>query len=264
MEEWIEDRVQTGRTFLFRGQPEHCSLRPRLLRMLLDSNSRDYARVNELEMELRRDFVRQAPLHLNEGPIRALEEGVADVLWCWATMQHYGAPTRLLDWTGSPYVALYFAVADQSKPNGELWCYAQDTLEQLHRTALEEKKLDVWPVKLSSAAYSERRAIDGTPILHHFILGTWTTRMAAQQGVFTVCTDIFQEHSELLEQLLQDGGVYQRAVIPQECKLTFLKRLHLMNITGASLFPGIDGVGRFVDEKARLGLVRQHENEGAP
>lgn len=86
-----------------------------------------------------------------------------------------------------------------------------------------------------------------------------TARMAAQQGVFTVCTDVYRDHAQLLQELLgpdSAGMAYRRAVIPKRLKIEFLEQLRLMNITGASLFPGIDGVGRRTAEAANIHLLR--------
>jgi FRG domain len=261
MRKWIDEKTRQRATFLFRGQPnEKYSLEPRLTRLLNkgDLSSDDYGIAHQIELKALSDFLRTAPILLSEAPPHMLARmpSEPDLNW-WALMQHYGAPTRLLDWTGSPYAALYFAIVSEPDQAGALWCYSQEHLESWLNRAVNEGELHSEPVlSLRWQDYRGRYKIFKKPVIHHFILQTWTTRMAAQQGVFTVCTDVFCNHKDLLDEIFTESGAkdYGLAIIPPKLKSEFLKQLHYMNITGATLYPGIDGVGRFVDERVRIAV----------
>jgi hypothetical protein len=67
------------------------------------------------EMEMIREFQRKAGLYLDREPDKD------DVLEWLALMRHYGAPTRLTDWTYSVYVAVHFALADDLE--GAVWSF---------------------------------------------------------------------------------------------------------------------------------------------
>jgi hypothetical protein len=89
----------------FRGQSDATwGLIPRIWR-------KEYSDANEAEMRLEFESVGH-PL---------TQSGAVHDKWHWYfLMQHYGAPTRILDWTVNPLVALYFAVRD-SEADGAVW-----------------------------------------------------------------------------------------------------------------------------------------------
>jgi hypothetical protein len=97
---WDDPKSDDPVGLWFRGsQKSQWSLVPNLYR-ILDKDTK----VHEEEDDIREDFVKRAP---------SLTAYKPDNAWEWYfLMQHYGAPTRLLDWTENPQLGLYFAVKD--------------------------------------------------------------------------------------------------------------------------------------------------------
>jgi hypothetical protein len=165
-------------------------------------------------------------------------------------MQHHGAPTRLLDWSLSPYIALYFAVERDWDCDGVVWGFAINELrrrmseEHGAHNATTDPKLSGWfdtpaaPVHVSvvsSEHYSER--------------------MSRQQGLFTVCTQILADHADAIGRWLpgEEGRAHSfKLIIPKAAKPDFLRRLRRLNLTALALFPGPDGLGRSLSELVRL------------
>jgi hypothetical protein len=176
------------------------------------------------------------------------------ILDWWPLMQHYGAPTRILDWSHSPYVALYFAVVQHWEEDGAVWWFRVSAAENLMT-----RRFGADFFAQSKAVFSQ----DGDalweppkPMLFSFELKRTVDRIGNQQGSFTLCLDASANHADILAELVTyaDGPHCEKIIIPKESKPGFLRDLQLMNVTGRSMFPGPDGLGRTLSELAKLSL----------
>jgi len=224
----------------FRGQADSSwKLEHSLLRILQGINDRAWA--GNLEGEILTEFYIKKDLYL---PGHQPHQDADRASW-WAIMQHYSCPTRLLDWSASPYVAAYFAVNNLSEQDGAIWIFNANELNRI----MMEKYRDLSVIPDNEQYYD----LDGPDIIRT-IRTLDNPRIAAQQGVFTVCTNILEDHSNMIEAGFGKDS-YQhliKIIIPSEMKKNILSQLHTMNITAASLFPGIDGLGLKVSEVIKL------------
>ncbi len=243
--------------YIYRGQAdESWELKPSLSRLQGGYTSSEMLKVEALAIN---EFMTQAHLYL---PPHLIDLSDIEL---WSLMQHYRVPTRLLDWSDSPYVAAYFAVEDHWEKDGAVWICDADRLASLsaQRFARDSK-----PNLLPDEYWQKPKAAQR---IFAFRRGFNTDRMVAQQGCFTICRDPLSDHGEVISGLFSKQKKskfvnYQKIIIPQMFKSDFLRRLRSMNIAANALFPGIDGVGRSVAELIRLGSRRPNliGNEPVP
>lgn len=206
----------------------------------------DDLRVVDIEKLLLDHFIRHVHLLL---PSSMLADE-SDLVHWWTVMQHYRAPTRLLDWTRSPFVALYFAWVEGPSDDGAVWAVRENKLDKLgpEDQALFDKdpKSFFWEIRVR---------------VHFTIVDSNrpSERMNAQQGVFTVANAIVPNHEQLISNLTtsKHENDLVKLEIQANCKIEMLERLREMNVHGLSLFPGIDGVGAMMRDLARISVQKQ-------
>lgn len=186
-----------------------------------------------------------------------------------ALMQHYGAPTRLLDWTRSPYVALYFAMQGASVSDSALWAIDMQWFKERANELLRQHDKSCPDRSDFRALYEYTNRIflrDDNP---HCIVAAspmrLNERMLAQQGQL-LCT---LRHDggfsgSLLGMLIRpstvDRQVVSKVVIKRDQRVQYLEELRRMNIHSASLFPGLDGFARSLAVNLDIEVARQIED----
>jgi hypothetical protein len=225
-------------SYIFRGQADATwPLRPSLLRNVAGLAAADVITIERRALEV---FRTHAHHHLDWATIQSAPE----ILSWWSLMQHYGAPTRLLDWTASAYVAAYFAVDREPRSAGAVWAVHVNTVHS-HSGLAPTTAPDV--NRIFSDPNGEARLFTIRRLVE-------TPRMAAQQTAFTVSPSVLADHGDILAGISEPPGkaLFIKLVIEPEIKAEFLRRLRRMNITAQALFPGVDGLGRSVAELVTL------------
>lgn len=159
-------------------------------------------------------------------------------------MQHYGLPTRLLDWTRSPLIAAYFAVQgyfEERTRRSDAAVYVLSPHELNHHQAgidvtpaIDSRICDPWvrPAFLDEDTHTIRRENSRGPIA---VMATeLDMRMFVQQGCFT----IHQPNTAPLD-TLGTSGLQHKIVIPRERVHEFSREMHFLGFRGGDLFPDL-------------------------
>lgn len=173
-------------------------------------------------------------------------------MWDWlALAQHRGLPTRLLDWSYSPLVALHFATEDPSTfdLDGVVWCVdfarANQLLPGRLRRMLDREQSDTFTVEMldefrslaqfdrlsrrTFVAFLEPPAVDRRVLNQHSLFSLMSSPTAALD-------DWLREHPRL----------WRRVLVPARLKWEIRDKLDQANINERILFPGLDGLSRWL------------------
>lgn len=196
----------------------------------------------ETESKIISEFRRRAHQYLqpSEIPSSLLE-------WI-SLMQHHGAPTRLLDWTKSPYVASFIAFENAYKEKGEIAIWALDANwlfnASLARVQKANLNLNFRLIQNDSEFIrfinSEARVV--LPVEPKLM----NERLTIQQGIFLIASGKKLSFEKIIMEYREADSVdhIKKIVLPKSEGISCLTELNRMNINAATLFPGLDGFAR--------------------
>ena len=228
--------------WVFRGQSNSkWEIRSSLERSGIMTNF-DYAEINMLD-----DFKRASNHYLRETQI---PETLIDWL---ALLQHYGAPTRMIDFTKSPYVAAYFAFEniENDSESVAIWIankihFYQGSINYLKNTKIKKIKGNRYSILDSTFSEIFHTSREGNlDLIIPLESYTMNERYYLQQSVFlSPCNP----YKPFIEQLGFLNGVENesliKVILPKSERNKALRDLERMNITRASLFPGLEGFAK--------------------
>jgi hypothetical protein len=228
--------------WIFRGQT--ASLLP--LETSLERACKNFERpvkeARKIEDQLLREFQRKYHHYAVHIP------KTKNSLEWFSLMQHYGAPTRLLDFTYSIYVAAYFAL-ENAEGQCAVWAINMKWAAE-ESAALFEEGSKEW--KFIKDDITEKNEEDFNDTFMSSAPKTFACpmnpfrlneRLAIQKGVFMCPGDVcleFENNLKALPRWSEDQNIF-KILIPKNLRRASLDWLADMNISRATLFPGLQG-----------------------
>jgi FRG domain len=182
-------------------------------------------------MEFRSIYLSRASDVFAKFVVNCTEWPIEQLFELMALAQHYGLPTRLLDWSRRSFVAAYFA--------------ASDAIVGRHSFAsAENRRLAVWVLNIEMKGRFRELEVIRVP-------GSNSSNLAAQAGVFTLLRQRgqrgrqFEGASDLDDYLVrQPHCPLKRVTVPVQAAYDVIKLCETYGVTGATLFPDYYGAVR--------------------
>lgn len=266
-ESWNPALSRFRSPYVFRGQGTTAPLTTSLQR--LAGNTR------EIERHLLRAFRKYAQ-------VNALKH---DWVWSWLALgQHHGLPTRLLDWTYSPLVALHFVTANEEYfgQDGLIWRLnigaTNAALPAQVAGVLEREGADVFTVEMLSFLSREEGSSGlafeaemgwlerleqecGHPFLMFLEPPSLDQRIVQQSALFSLLSS---PQADLEMWLAREPQAAQRIVIPAALKWEIRDKLDQFNVTERTLFPDLGGLSQWLSRYYRSRDNLQPEEPRTP
>jgi len=216
------ENLEDPENFLFRGQTKvSWPLLPKIARIMGGDCS-----LKE-EIEIFKTFIKHSHPLMNTQPENSLS-------WM-AVAQHHGLPTRLLDWSLNPLVALWYSVNERptDMDDGVLWIYKplRDILVNLLDISEEPDPFEIDRVYVYYPQHED-------------------LRIRAQSGVFTIH---YRKMKNQKFHPFEDTNIYKdtltKFLIPAESFEGIRKSLRQCGVHAASLMPDLDGLATYILSK---------------
>lgn len=224
------------------------------------------------ENEILAHFKKEACSVINSVPLND------DFTWLQYA-QHYGVPTRLLDFTGNPLIALYFCCSGETESDGAVWVlhysnYRRWMLKapfckQFGQELTGESVRDSIMKNIKGRDTEEPNGMKmERPWL--FVPAYIDQRMRAQDSRFLLWGSDERPLEEMISKdeemnldpqgmvhgIVDDTRFLSKMLIPGSCKHDILKELDMMGVNEKTVFPGLDGIGKYIER-----FYRKHPDD---
>lgn len=195
-----------------------------------------------------------------------------DTLHKLSMLQHYGAPTRLIDFTRSRQVALFFAFEDppgaHTMDGRVVWAINTTALQMDIARQLGGDPKQAFLRVLSDQISLTDEVMKSTTMGGFLPVEAWWQdhRQAAQQSIQLLQVDLRKDFFESLSSVVSSGTIAARVIVAESCRAHCLAELDSMGTHAESLFAGFDGFARSMRTRAIrerepliLRVLRQHK-----
>lgn len=207
-------------------------------------------RLGPAYLEVERPLMRNFAKYAQPGEIPS------SALWFrLAVAQHHGLPTRLMDWTVSPRVATHFATFEEEHydKDGAIWAVdvvkAIDYLPTEFQATLKVESAFLFSIEMLDRLASSLSDFDGLSKKGEFVLffepPSLDARIINQGAIMSVMPGADLDLRKFLTQRAS-ANLYHRIIIPKELKWEIRDKLDQDNVTERMLFPGLDGLSRWL------------------